>query len=167
MTEAKFAAFVEQLRYFDTAHVVTRGDEDELVGRPMAIAGVTEDGHLWFITHADSSAVSHITEHPQVAACLQAGGRNLCVSGLARTSRDPDRIERLWDVSQTVWFEKGRQDPDVILLEIVPLHGEYWDRSGLRGIDFRLRVVGALVSGRQPVQSGGMHGTVDFEDRSD
>jgi general stress protein 26 len=163
MTDTSFAQFIEQLKKFNTAHVVTRADDDSLLARPMAIAEITGDGHLWFITHVESSAIRDITEHPQIAACLQSGGRYLSISGLAKTSRDRSRIEQLWDPRQAVWFEKGIQDPSLILLEIVPMAGEFWDRSGIRGIDFRIREVGALITGSRLEDDAGAHGQINFD----
>ena len=163
MTDSSYATLIEQLHQFTTAHIVTRAPDDSLAARPMAIADITTDGHLWFITHADSSAIRDITEHPETAACLQAPGRYVWIGGLARTSREQSRIERIWDPAQAVWFDEGKQDPELVLLEIVPVRGEFWDRSGARGIDFKLRLVSALITGRRLDESAGAHGSVNFK----
>jgi general stress protein 26 len=163
MSDLNFDKLMGLLQSFETASVVTRSAADRICGRPMAIAECTTEGHLWFVTRVESATIADITEHPAVAAILQSSGRYVSISGLARTSRDGDRIDELWDPGQAVWFEKGKQDPSLILLEIVPVHGEYWDRSGLSGIDFKLREIRALITGATFGATAGEHGTVSFD----
>lgn len=162
MANLTFEKLMHLLTEFRTCSIVTRRKDGLLVGRPMAIAESTTDGHLWFITHVESSAVEHITENPEIAAILQADDRYVSLSGYARTTRDKARVDQLWDPSQSVWFEKGKEDPSLILLEIVPVYGEYWDRSGLSGIEFKLKEVRALVTGETLGATAREHGTVNF-----
>lgn len=163
-TATTFENFLDILQRFDVAMVVTRHDDGTLTGRPLAIADRTSDGHLWFMTHVDSSTIEDITENPEVAACLQADGCYLSISGLARTTRDKGRIDALWSPTQAVWYEEGKNDPSLILLEIVPTYAEYWDRSGARGIGFRIRELRAMLSGETFEKTAGRHGDVDFND---
>lgn len=158
-----FDEFVKLLTRFDTACIVTRSKDNQLLGRPMAIAECTPDAHLWFITRVESSTIGDITENPEIGAILQSGGLYLSISGVARTSRDKDRINRLWTTDQAVWFEEGKDDPTLILLEIVPMYGEYWDRSGAQAIDFKIREVRALLTGETLEKTAGRHGSVQFD----
>lgn len=158
-----FNDFIELLRRFDSASVVTRSQDNQLFGRPMAIAECTPEAHLWFITRVESSTVNDITEHPEIAAILQSGSLYLSVSGYARTCRDKDLIDRLWSLNQSVWFEKGKQDPSLILLEIVPTYGEFWDRSGGKAIDFKIQEIRALLTGSTLDPTAGHHGRVHFD----
>lgn len=162
MTETVFDSFLQNLREFDTASVVTRSKQDMLIGRPMAIADCTAAGHLWFITRVESSTVRDITDNPQIAACMQSNGRYVSISGYPRTTRDKQRVDRIWDPRQAAWFDKGRDDPSLILLEIVPAYGEYWDRTGGSGIDFKFREMRAMVTGSTFEETAPNHGLVDF-----
>lgn len=163
-TETSFESFLDILRRFDVAIVVTRNAEGALRGRPLAIADRTREGHLWFMTHVDSATIDDITENPEVAACLETDGCYLSISGLARATRDKDRIDALWSPTQSVWYELGKDDPSLILLEIVPTYAEYWDRSGASGIGFRIRELRAMLAGETFEKTAGVHGDVDFDE---
>lgn len=163
-TRRDFREFLDLLQEFSHAMLVTCDLTGKLRSRPMAIAESTDDGHLWFITHVDGETLEQMTENPQVNASLQDGKRFLAISGTARATRDPDRIRALWTEDQRVWFEKGQDDPTLILIEVVPTFAEYWDRSGLDGIKFRLEELRAIVSGDTLTGEEGRHGTVDFPD---
>lgn len=160
-----FENLLHILRQFRTAIVVTRRNDKTLAGRPMVIADCTSAGHLWFITRVESSTIRDITENPEVAACLQADECYLSISGLARTTRDNSRIDELWDERHAVWYELGRDDPSLILLEIVPTYGEYWDRSGMSAIRFKMQELRARLTGESLDTTAGNHGDVDFSDR--
>jgi general stress protein 26 len=164
-TETSFESFLDILQRFEVAIVVTRDMNGTLRGRPLAIADRTHEGNLWFLTHVDSATIDDITENPEIAACLQADGCYLSISGLARATRDRSRIDALWSPDQSVWYELGKDDPSLILLEIVPTYAEYWDRSGASGIRFKLRELSAMLSGETVEKTAGIHGDVDFDER--
>ena len=160
--ETAFDILLRLLKGFENAIIVTRRPDGALAGRPMAIADSTVDGHLWFLTRADSSTIRDITDNPEVVACLQCDHCYLSLSGLARATRDSDRVDALWSPRDAVWYEKGKHDPNLILLEIVPTYGEYWDRSGIDTIAFRLQELRAMVTGETPEDVPGKHGDVEF-----
>ena len=45
---------VEILAGFESAMLVTQRPDDQLTARPMAVAQVTDDGGIWFMTEGDS-----------------------------------------------------------------------------------------------------------------
>jgi general stress protein 26 len=161
--DRNFREFIELLQGFDSASIVTRGPDNRLFGRPMTIAECTPEAHLWFITRVESSTLNDITENPEIAAILQSGHTWLSVSGFARACRDKDLIDRLWSANQAVWFEQGKDDPSLILLEIVPMYAEFWDRSGGNAIRFKIREMRALLAGDTLDESAGHHGSVSFD----
>jgi general stress protein 26 len=159
-----FFEFMQLLQRFDVASVLTRSSDNWLLGRPMAIAECTPEAHLRFITRVESSTIKDITQHPEIGAILQSGGMYLSISGYAQTSRDRDRIDRLWNAGQSVWFEKGKNDPSLILLEIIPIYGEFWDRSGTKAIDFKIRQIQAVLTGDTlDTTAGRRHGSIHFD----
>lgn len=147
MNAEQFKHFLELLRDFDRAMLVTRHGADELRSRPMAIADCTDAAHLWFVTSTDTGTIEELTDYPFVNVSLQDDSRFLSISGTARATRDPVRIRELWSEFQRIWFEKGPEDPSLILLEIVPTYAEYWDVSGVNGIKFMFDAARAYVSG--------------------
>jgi general stress protein 26 len=48
------------------------------------------------------------------------------VEGRGRITDDRALIERLWNPAAGVYFD-GKDDPDVAVLEVTAIGGEYWD----------------------------------------
>jgi general stress protein 26 len=163
--ETQFNDYLELLAGFEHTMLATReASGHALRARPMEVVGRTRDGHVWFITSVDSELVRDITENPEVSLCFQTGKRFLSVSGTARATRDPDRLQEFWTEEQNLWFEKGIRDPAVILIDVVPTFAQYWDRSGAQGVKFFLTELISLMSGRTLDEGVGFRqGTVDFD----
>ena len=67
-----------------------------------------------------------------------------------------------------MWFEKGIDDPELILIEIIPTYAEYWDRSGAQGVRFALKEIAALAMGKTLREGEGYRkGSVDFDATAD
>jgi general stress protein 26 len=165
MHDQREHAFIDVLKSFDHAMLVTRRDA-ELRSRPMAIADASDDGHVWFITSVDSGKLEEITDEPFVNLAMQAASRFLSISGTVRATRDPERINALWNDIQELWFPKGRNDPTLILLEVVPTYAEYWDRSGVEAVRFMFDAARALATGHTLDDDEGRHAKIDFPDRA-
>jgi general stress protein 26 len=161
-SEQSFDDLIEIMQGFDTAVVITKTADGSLVGRPMAIADCTNDARLWFLTRTDSSTLRDVVGHPALAACMQSGERYLSISGIARTTRDKRQINELWKPGDVDWFEGGKDDPKLIVLEIVPTYGEYWDRSGINGVVLKIQELRARLTGHTLGKIPGKHGDVAF-----
>jgi general stress protein 26 len=153
--------FVDVLKTFDHAMLVTRRD-GELRSRPMALADRTDDGRVWFMTSVDSAKLREITDFPEVNVAMQADSRFLSISGTVRATRDPDRIDELWNDIQELWFPEGRNDPTLILLEVVPTFAEYWDRSGVEAVKFMFAAAKSMATGEVLGDGEGKHGKIRF-----
>lgn len=153
--------FVDVLETFDHAMLVTQR-KAELRSRPMAIADRTDDGRVWFITSVDSAKLQEMTDHPEINLAMQADSRFLSISGTMRATRDPDRINELWNDIQELWFPEGRNDPTLILLEIVPTFAEYWDRSGVEAVKFMFAAARSRATGQTLSNDQGKHGKLRF-----
>jgi general stress protein 26 len=147
---------------FTDAMLVTQRRDGVLRARPMAIADRSTTGALWFFTSVDSPKLDELTENPLVNVTMQDGKRFVSISGTSRATRDPDLIRRLWTEGQRIWFEKGRDDPALVALEIVPIYGEYWDRAGVNRIQFFLAEANALLTGSTLSDEGPGHAKIDF-----
>jgi general stress protein 26 len=143
--------FLELLREFDQAMLVTRGSNAGLHARPMAIAHTDQDGSLWFITGGDTSKVFELEADATSVAVMQSSSKSLSVSGRAELSRDRNKIHELWKESFRVWF-KGKDDPNIVLIRLNPAEAEYWDSSGAQGVKFALRFAKAYVTGQSMSQ---------------
>lgn len=130
----KNAAMIGKLlENIDIAMLTTVGAEGYLVSRPLSTQQASFDGrHVWFFTEADSPKVGEIHRHPKVNLAYASKSRNTYVSiaGDARVSRDQGRIDALWNDALKAFFPKGKNDPNLVLLEIEVRTVEYWDGPG-------------------------------------
>jgi general stress protein 26 len=148
MSEDKLQRFKEILDSFDNAMLVSHSPDGSLRARPMAIAGVGNDGELWFITSIESPKVEELEREPSVAIVAQSGTKFLSISGLAEVRRDRDVIEEHWLPEFNLWFEEGQQDPTATAIRLVPTRAEYWDRSGLKPWRHAFDIVMAMFPGQ-------------------
>ena len=125
--------FIELLRAFDTATLVTRARATgELHGRPMAVADVEQDGTLWFITNVDSTKVLEIRDDSRALVSLQSSLQFVSMNGHLELVADRVKVDQIWKEAYRVWFD-GQSDPELVLLRFRPLDAEYWD-NGAHGV---------------------------------
>jgi general stress protein 26 len=137
--------FMELLRDFHNAMLVSHG-ADELHARPMAIAEVSSDGSLWFLTGSDSKKALEVSREASSMAVMQSSAKYLSVTGHAEIVHDRDHVRRLWKDAYKVYF-KDKDDPSIVLIRFTPRAAEYWDNSGFEGWKFALRYAKAYVGG--------------------
>ncbi len=152
------------LRHFDTAMLVTQRD-GELRSRPMVIVDRTPQGHVWFISSMASGKLNEMKAHPRVNVAMQRGSRYLSISGNVRVTRDAYHLDQVWRPQHSVWFPQGRADADLVLVEVVPLYAEYWDRSSAEGMKLAFAMAMSLVTGDPLDDDVAVHGKLPFPDR--
>ncbi|MFA9428864.1 pyridoxamine 5'-phosphate oxidase family protein [Egicoccus sp. AB-alg2] len=114
--------------------------------RPMTI--LERDGAtLWFATSRAAEWVADLDTPTPMTVAVSDPQDSLFVSltGTARTTTDPTVLDRLWSPVLEAWFD-GRDDPDLVALEVEVLEGEYWDGPGT-GIGRALRGLAGVVTG--------------------
>ena len=118
-----------------TAFMVTRGTGDTLHGRPMANAQVKEgDRTIYFASHKSSAKVDELKAdtHVYLGYTNASGSEWASINGRGRALNDRAKIKQLWSPIWKNWFD-GPDDPNLILIEVTPEHGEYWD-SGSKAL---------------------------------
>jgi general stress protein 26 len=140
--------FLELLRGFDFAMLVSHANDEQLHARPMAVAETGPDGSVWFITGIDTAKTFEVAKRPEIIAVMQSSSKYLSVAGTAEISKDREHIQRIWKESYRVWFN-GKDDPNMALIRLRPTAAEYWDNSGAQGVKFALRFAKAYVTGEQ------------------
>ena len=148
--------FREYVSSFSHAMLVTRR-EGELRSRPMVILEVGRGGELYFFTNAQSGKLEELEDDASVNLSLQEGGRYCSISGTARVVHDSERIASLWSDEQRAWFPDGPEDPLLVLLEVDPEFIEYWDRSGLKALQYAFASARAIVAGERLDDDQGEH----------
>jgi len=153
----------ELLEDFSVAMLVTRAQDGNLRGRPMALAEVEPDGTLWFATDRESGKMDELAKDSHVVVTMQSSTKFVSLSGRARPVDDHERVARLWKAEWKVWFPGGKDDPRILLLRIDGDSGEYWDNGGTGGVKYLIEAGKALVTGSRPNVGGDpkMHAKVD------
>jgi len=117
----------------DIAMFTTVGRDGYLVSRPLSTQKSAYDGRrVWFFTEADSPKIGEVRRHPKVNLAYASKDKNTYVSvaGVARVSRDRALIGQFWNDAMKAFFPKGKDDPNLVLLEVEPRTVEYWDGPG-------------------------------------
>jgi general stress protein 26 len=135
----------ELVSKFRTAMFVTQGRDVAMHARPMAVAKMDEDGSLWFVTGQDTPKIDELIAHPDALVCLQNSHQFVTVHGQVAIVKDRRKLDEMWSESFRVWFD-GKDDPNLILLRLIPNAGEYWDQSGIRGLKYAFRAAKAYLS---------------------
>lgn len=138
------------ITHFDTAMLVTTSLSGKPRARPMAIAGHDRGGLIYFATRAEDDKLKEILQNPDVAVTMQGGQRFLSITGRARVEVDVQLAREMWKPSMKLWFPEGANDPQLTLILVEPVHAEYWDRGGLRRLEFLWEAGKALLRGDQP-----------------
>jgi general stress protein 26 len=137
----------ELIRSFDTVMLIT-SVPGSMHARPMAVAEISDEGELLFMTRDDTGKVAELAAERHALVVAQDGRRQLTVSGRAELSRDRVKIRELWKESWRLWAD-DEEDPRLMLIRVHPEQGEYWDYSGAAGATYLLKAAGALLSGKK------------------
>jgi general stress protein 26 len=124
--------FCDCLREFETGMLVTHSGQG-LHARPMVIADIEDEGHLWFITGWDTPKMEELRANREVLVSFQ-NERNqyISVSGRAEMIRDPQKVSQLWRSSFDPWFPQGQNDPNIALIHVQVQRGEFWDQASYK-----------------------------------
>ncbi len=107
-------------------------------------------GLLYFATRAEDEKLEELLQHPEVAVTMQGDNRFLSITGRGRIETDMQLARELWKPSMKLWFPEGASDPQLTLILVEPVIAEYWDRSGMRRLQFLWEAGKALVRGDLP-----------------
>ena len=164
MTTSPRQKMQDLLQDFKTAMLVSRTGSGQLRSRPMQVAEIEDDGTVWLMTERHSAKIQEIERDHQVNLVLQTSMKFVSLGGLATTVEDRDRVARLWNEAWKVWFTGGKDDPNLILLQIRSDAGEYWDNSGMSGLRYLVEAGRAYFTGTRPDVAGDprVHGKVDL-----
>jgi general stress protein 26 len=126
----------------------TNAPQSETRGtRPMGVEKVDEEGHLWFLSAADSHKNREIEADSQVRIFMQGSKHSgfLVLDGTATIHRDPALIDELWDPIMKTWFTGGKDDPRITVIEVAPVSGYYWDTKHGSLVAATKMVIGAAI----------------------
>jgi len=132
---------------------------DLLSGRPMGISQVDEDGTIWFFSKNTTQKIEEIEQNKQISLAIISESKNiyLMINGTATLSYDYEKMEELWNPAMKAWFPQGLEDPDMILIKVVPSEASYWDSTSSKVL-VAFNMVKAIVTGKE--YSEGTHGKI-------
>ncbi len=145
----------------DSTMLVTTGEDGMIAARPMKLAKTPTLESFWFITANDASPARDVGSDIRSAVTVQVGRKHASVSGMATLVTDKSKIEELWSASMRPWFPGGPSDPSIVAIKFVPMKGEVWDESGMRGISVLFESVKAIIKGKSvDLSEAGVHAEV-------
>jgi general stress protein 26 len=160
-TAQQLARLVENI---DIAMFTTVGPGGYLVSRPLSTQAASFDGErLWFFVDANSPKVDEIRRNRKVNVAYASREANTYVSlaGDARLTQDAALVDRFWSDALKAYFPRGKDDPNLALIEVSPRTAEYWDGPG-SFLGKALSFVVARVTGNDDAM--GENRIVDLDD---
>ena len=139
------AGLIKDIKF---AMLISTNDKGHLHGRPMTTQQTEFDGDIWFIGSKDSEVVHDVKSRPQVNVSYADTGSNNYVSvhGTAELVEDRAKLDELWSDMYNMYFEGGKEDPNVQLIKIDTHGAEYWESGG------KVRTLFALAKNLLPGQ---------------
>ncbi|HEY4220291.1 MAG TPA: pyridoxamine 5'-phosphate oxidase family protein [Myxococcota bacterium] len=139
---------IKEIAKGEIALFCTFADDGKMMMRPMATLDATDDGSLWFFSRDDSDKNFAFGANPHVEVLYAAHARSayLAVDGDAIVSRDRAAIDRLWSPIAKTWFPEGKEDPHLVVVQVIPSEGHYWDTKNGKMISL-VKIALAAVTG--------------------
>jgi len=147
MSQKKKQHFIDLMRNFDNAMLVTHAANGEMRARPMAIADVTDSGDVFFVTHTESGKVEELLRDERTLITLQGTLKQASLTGRAEVIHDRQAIRKLWNPAWQMWFAGGVEDPNIALIRVKPEEAEYWDMGGKTLVTLAFDGLRALFKG--------------------
>jgi general stress protein 26 len=109
--------------------VTKEQDNDEsLRARPMNLVQDAYDGTLYFFTPKSDAKVYEVKNDKEVCITFSEPKDQVYVSmtGKAKLTTDKELINKYWNSWAAAWFEEGKDDPELAMLEVKITKGEHW-----------------------------------------
>jgi len=121
-----------------------------LRARPMGVISDKETGMIRFIANGQDYKDNEINIDPEVCLTFadNSSGSFVSVTGTARVENRPEMVREHWVSEADAYFEHGANDPDAILIEVMPRVGEYWDGPGT--VATAVEILRSRITGETP-----------------
>lgn len=132
---------------------------DGATARPMGAVHVCDEGNIWFFSEKNSEKNKEIENDSTVQLFFAHPGKGsyMVVNGEATINTDQAKIEELWTPIVNIWFNEGKNDPNISLIKVRPTSAYFWDTDGNQMINF-LKMAASVVTGTNLV--GGNSGEI-------
>ena len=160
----KTERLLELVQSFDVAMLTTTSLSGNLRARPMAVADVDADGTIWLVTGHESAKTDEIAADAEVGLTMQGKASFVSITATAQVQTDPAKVAEVWSEPMRVWFPDGPESPEIRLIRVRPIRGEYWDVRGTNAASFIWESLKAYAQGERvddDAETNG-HGTVQL-----
>ena len=157
-------SLLEMIRDIGIAMMTTRRDDGHLVSRAMATQEKQVPGaDLWFMTTQETHKLDELEREPHVNLAYYKDRTRewVSVSGLARVTREPALIRKLWAEDWKAWLpgegdpRHGTPDDPRIVLIGVDVHSATWFQARSQPVVL-FEMAKGWIGGKQP-DVGTMH----------
>lgn len=100
--------------------------------RPMSLNVSPEECAIWIFTRADGEFAREVGDggRSHLVSMGKDGSTQVSIVGRIEPSHSALHIERYWTPLVAAWFDRGRDDPAVLLMRFTPQTGTVWVSSG-------------------------------------
>jgi general stress protein 26 len=126
-TSSKIDELYDLIQGIETAMFTTRRSTGQLVSRPMATQDRIDGADLWFVTDIETHKLDELALDPHVN-CSYYNNKSrewVSVSGVARVSKNRQKIRQLYKEDWKAWFgdqggdrDGGPNDPRIALIMV-------------------------------------------------
>ncbi|ROR52958.1 general stress protein 26 [Luteococcus japonicus] len=128
-----------------------------VMSRPMTPLRIEDDLTILFITQR-STDVAQQADAQGVNLAFVDSGTFVSLTGTGELRDDVELKKQLWNVATTAHTDSGPEDPENVVLAVVPDSASYWDSDAAPVAVFTM--LKAAVTGEKA--HSGEHGTVDL-----
>ncbi|SDD61236.1 Pyridoxamine 5'-phosphate oxidase like [Paracoccus isoporae] len=125
----------------------------EVDGRflPMSHNVIEGDPKLWFITARETPMARAAAQGARARYLICSDGKGLYadIDGVLAVSNDEAKLDEIWNIVASSWFEDGKRDPDLLLVSYTPGEAETWMTEG-GALGFLYQIAKAQVSDDKP-----------------
>jgi general stress protein 26 len=156
--QEKLGQLYELIDDIEIALMTTRRADGSLVSRPMATQARADGTDLWFVTNADTAKIDELETDPHVNLAYYKNSTYefVSVSGIARLSRDPERIRELYSPDWRAWFgdeggarNGGPEDPRLVLVLVEAQSATYLKARHGKAVTL-FNVAKGVLTGQRP-----------------
>lgn len=98
--------------------------------RPVGTSRMNDDGSIWFLCNKEHYEDNPIKTGSLVELIYSEPGQShlLTVYGASVVERNHKMVRLLWGPQVNEWFT-GKDDPNILLIKIIPAEAYYWDTT--------------------------------------
>ena len=151
----------ELVKGIHIAMMATQAEDGSIDARPMAVQSKPDfeesGGTLWFLTRASSEKVGELERdrHVTLSFAEPSDSKYITLKGRGTVTRDRAKVHELWNSMYKAWFPKGEDDPEIAVLRVDVLEGNFWEASSSKLVVYARYAAAALTGGSVPVRTSG------------